>query len=76
VISETTSLLGDLSTVQWITTLLSWTAAIVAPALALIVVTMIPALRRVFGLFERVFLVTTNIWFALAALILIVGATH
>ena len=69
-------MLGDLSTVQWITTLLSWTAAIVAPALALVVVTMIPALRRVFGLFERVFLVTTNIWFALAALILIVGATH
>jgi hypothetical protein len=39
----------------------------VGPALALVVITMFRPLRRFFGLFERIFLLSTNIWFALAA---------
>ncbi|MDQ2845922.1 MAG: hypothetical protein M3Y77_06155 [Actinomycetota bacterium] len=46
-------------------------AWIVGPALAVVVITMLRPLRRVFGLFERIFLVTTNLWFALAAVLLI-----
>ncbi|MEU8936084.1 DUF998 domain-containing protein [Streptomyces sp. NPDC048409] len=36
---------------------------IILVSLVLLVVTMMPHLRRVFGLFERCFLVSTNIWF-------------
>ena len=42
-----------------------------APALALVVITMLRPLRRIFGLSERIFLLTTNVWFALAAGLLI-----
>ena len=46
-------------------------ARIVGPALALVVVTMLRPLRRIFGLSERIFGLTTNVWFALAAGLLI-----
>jgi hypothetical protein len=36
---------------------------------------MITPLRRVFGLLERVFLLTTNVWFVLLALLLIARST-
>jgi hypothetical protein len=50
---------------------LGWAAAVAGPALALVVVTMVPRLRRVFGLTERVFLLTTHVWFlAMTALLL------
>jgi hypothetical membrane protein len=55
----------------WAHAPLGWTAWIVAPALALVVVTMLRPLRRIFGLSERIFLLTTNVWFALAAGLLI-----
>jgi hypothetical protein len=50
---------------------LAWTDWIVGPALALVVVTMLRPLRGLFGLFERAFLLSTNVWFALAAGLLI-----
>lgn len=52
---------------EWAQAPLGWTEWIVGPALALVVVTMLRPLRRLFGLFERIFLLTTNVWFALAA---------
>jgi hypothetical protein len=58
----------DLS--AWVRAPLGWTAWAVGPALALVVVTMLQPLRRIFGLSERIFLLTTNVWFALAALLL------
>ena len=70
-ISGTTPALQALTTGQWVHAPLGWAAWIIGPALALVVITMLRPLRRVFGLFERVFLVTTNIWFALAAILLI-----
>ncbi|MGW6276091.1 DUF998 domain-containing protein [Kribbella sp. NPDC055071] len=36
-------------------------------SLILLVIAMIPQLRRVFGLFERLFLTSTNLWFLLVA---------
>jgi hypothetical protein len=59
----------DLS--EWVRAPLDWANWAVGPALALVVITMLRPLRRVFGLFERIFLLTTNLWFALAALLLI-----
>jgi hypothetical membrane protein len=59
----------DLS--EWVRAPLGWANWAVGPALALVVITMLRPLRRVFGLFERIFLLTTNLWFALAALLLI-----
>ena len=70
-ISGLTPALQALTTGQWVHAPLGWAAWIIGPALALVVITMTRPLRRVFGLFERVFLVTTNIWFALAAILLI-----
>jgi hypothetical protein len=46
-------------------------AQAVGPELALVVITMLPPLRRVFGVVERIFLVTTNIWFVVVAVILL-----
>jgi Protein of unknown function (DUF998) len=71
VISETTSLLRELTTAHWLDTSLKWSAWAVTPELALVVITMFRPLRKVFGLFERLFLVTTNVWFILVALLLV-----
>jgi hypothetical protein len=70
-ISGMTPALQALTTGQWVHTPLGWAAWIIGPALVLVVITMARPLRRVFGVFERAFLVTTNIWFALAAILLI-----
>jgi len=70
-ISGMTPALQALTTGQWVHTPLGWAAWIMSPALVLVVITMMRPLRRIFGLFERIFLVTTNIWFALAAILLI-----
>lgn len=51
---------------------LSWLAWLVIPALAGVVITMLRPLRRIFGLFERIFLVTTNVWFLTVAVLLVV----
>ncbi|MCW2525331.1 MAG: hypothetical protein JWM76_191 [Pseudonocardiales bacterium] len=59
----------DLS--AWTRGPLGWTEWTVGPALALLVATMLRPLRRIFGLFERIFLLTSNLWFALAALLLL-----
>jgi hypothetical protein len=71
VLSDTTSLLQRLARGSWLRDPLGWCGWVVAPALFLVVVTMLPRLRRVFGLCERLFLVTTNVWFVLAAVLLI-----
>ncbi len=68
-ISETTPVLLALSPAPWLHTSLSLAALLAGPSLALVLVTMLRPLRRTFGLFERVFLLTTNIWFILAALL-------
>jgi hypothetical membrane protein len=70
-ISGMTPALRALDLTEWARAPLGWTAWLVVPALALVVVTMLRPLRKVFGLFERVFLLTTNVWFALAAVLLI-----
>jgi hypothetical protein len=71
VISEMTSDLRDLNPASWLSGSLKWTAWAVAPELFLVVITMFRPLRKVFGLFERLFLLTTNIWFILVAILLI-----
>lgn len=46
-------------------------ALTVGPSLGLVVITMLRPLRRVFGLFERLFLLVTNLWFVLAAVLVL-----
>ena len=70
-ISGLTPPLRALDPSGWTNAPLGWAAWLVGPALALVVVTMVRPLRRVFGLFERIFLLTTNVWFALVAALLI-----
>jgi hypothetical protein len=70
-ISGMTPALRDLDPSQWAQNPLGWAEWIVGPALALVVVTMLRPLRRIFGLSERIFGLTTNVWFALAAGLLI-----
>ena len=70
-ITGMTPALRALAVGQWVHAPLGWATWIVSPALFLVVITMLRPLRRVFGLFERVFLVTTNAWFALAAILII-----
>ncbi|MGW6487624.1 DUF998 domain-containing protein [Streptomyces sp. NPDC055056] len=73
-ISQLTPELSDTSpwsTVSGLLTALHWVILI---SLILLVVTMIPRLRRVFGLFERAFLVSTNIWFVTVGIGIIVAA--
>jgi len=70
-ITGMTPALQTLAIGQWLHAPLGWAAWIVAPALFLVVITMLRPLRRVFGLFERIFLLTTNIWFALAAILVL-----
>jgi hypothetical protein len=70
-ISGLTPALRDLVPGDWAHAPLSWMEWVVGPALALVVVTMLRPLRRLFGVFERVFLLTTNVWFALAAALVI-----
>jgi hypothetical membrane protein len=67
VISGTTPALRALDLSGWARTPLAVADWTVAPALALVVVTMFRPARKLFGLFERIFLLTTNIWVALAA---------
>jgi hypothetical protein len=71
VISGMTPVLRDLDPATWLRDALRWSAWAVAPELALVVVTMVGPLRRVFGLFERLFLLTTNLWFILVAVLLL-----
>jgi hypothetical protein len=68
-ISGTTSVMRGRDPALWLDDALRWSAWVVAPALALVVVTMFRPLRRVFGLFERLFLLATNMWFICAALV-------
>jgi hypothetical protein len=71
VISETTTAVKDLGPAPWLQDLLNWSAWAVAPVLFLVVVTMFRPLRRIFALVERLFLLTTNVWFLAAAATLI-----
>ena len=71
VISDMTPALRALTGGGWTSGPLHWAAWLVGPALALVVITMFRPLRRIFGLFERLFLLSTNVWFALAAILLI-----
>jgi hypothetical protein len=70
-ISNFSPILQTLHPWQQVQELLRWLDARVLPALILVVVTMLRPLRRVFGLFERLFLLTTNIWFILVSLFLL-----
>ncbi|MET3808218.1 hypothetical protein ABIB25_005247 [Nakamurella sp. UYEF19] len=71
VISEMTVNLRNLDPASWLDNPLRWTAWAVAPELVLVMVTMLRPLRRIFGVFERLFLLTTNIWFLLVAMVVI-----
>ncbi|WP_194912840.1 DUF998 domain-containing protein [Catenulispora rubra] len=73
-ISGMTQTLGGLSPWQSVHGLLyalDWLCLI---SLILLIVTLIPRLRIVFGLFERAFLVTTNLWLLVVGICLIVKA--
>lgn len=70
-ISGATSTLRALGSATWVDQCLRWLAAAVGPELILVVATMLRPLRRVFGLFERLFLLTTNAWFLVVAALLI-----
>jgi hypothetical protein len=70
VISNLTPLLDTLNPWQEVKVPLTWLAWAVLPALVLVVITMFRPLRRIFGLFERLFLLITNGWFILVALFL------
>ncbi len=54
--------------------LLTWLAGATLVGLILVVVTLLPRLRRIFGLCERFFLAVTYLWFILVAYLLIVKA--
>jgi hypothetical protein len=54
--------------------LLTWLAGATLVGLILVVVTLFPRLRRVFGLCERFFLAITYLWFIVVACLLIVKA--
>ena len=54
--------------------LLIWLAGATLVGLILVVVTLLPRLRRIFGLCERFFLAVTYLWFILVALLLVVKA--
>ncbi len=71
VLSDTTSVLQGLAPGLWLRDPLGWCGWAITPALFLVVITMLPRLRRVFGLCERLFLLTSNVWFILAAVLLI-----
>lgn len=73
-ISETTAALRGLDPALWLQTPLRWIAWLVGPALVLVIITMLRPLRRIFGLFERLFLLSTNIWFLLAAVLVLYRA--
>ncbi|GAA4600735.1 putative membrane protein [Actinoplanes octamycinicus] len=71
-VADLTPHLSDLTATSTASVLLAlrWLAA---AGLAGVVVTMVvPALRRFFGLAERLFLISTNLWFFLVALVLAV----
>ena len=70
-ISGTTSVLRASDLTIWLRNPIGWVAWLVAPELALVVLTLLRPLRKVFGLAERLFLVTTNVWFVLVALLVI-----
>lgn len=71
VLSETTSVLQGLAPGSWLQHPLGWCGWTIAPALVLVVITMLRPMRRVFGLFERLFLLTSNVWFVLAEVLLV-----
>lgn len=75
VISETTSALRALGSATWIDQCLRWLAAAVGPELIVVVAAMLRPLRRVCGLFERLFLLTTNAWVLVVAALLIARVT-
>lgn len=70
-ISGTTSFLRASDPTVWLRSPLGWIGWVIAPELALVVITMFRPLRRVFGLAERLFLLTSNLWFILVALLVI-----
>ncbi|KIF77877.1 hypothetical protein QR77_36725 [Streptomyces sp. 150FB] len=73
-ISGMTSPLEDVSPWGSAHGLLSVLRWIVLISLILLVVTLMPRLRRVFGLFERLFLVSTNAWFVTVGVCLAIAS--
>jgi Protein of unknown function (DUF998) len=70
-ISHLTSSLGVIKPWHSFAQPLHWLVGLVELALAAVVVTIFRPLRTVFGLFERIFLVTTNVWFLLVGALLV-----
>jgi hypothetical protein len=66
-VTHMTSALCELSPWETMKAPLTWLSWLATPALVLLVVTMIRPLRKVFGIFERLFLVTSNLWAFLVA---------
>jgi hypothetical protein len=60
---------------SWTHSTLRALATVARISLILVVVTMLPRLRAVFGLFERLFLLSTNAWFVVVLLTLL-ATTH
>ncbi|MFF4977789.1 DUF998 domain-containing protein [Streptomyces sp. NPDC001083] len=74
-ISQLTPDLADISPWSSFSGLLHALHRIILVSLVLLVVTMTPRLRRIFGLFERLFLISTNVWFIAAGAGVVVAAT-
>ncbi|MFJ2828005.1 DUF998 domain-containing protein [Streptomyces sp. NPDC087263] len=74
-ISGMTSRLEPLAPWQSAHGLLSTLREIALVSLVLLVVTLLPRLRKIFGLFERVFLVSANLWLISVGILLAVKTT-
>jgi hypothetical protein len=74
-ISGMTSRLESLAPWQSAYGLLSTLREIALVSLVLLIVTLLPRLRKVFGLFERAFLVSTNLWLITVGILLAIKTT-
>ncbi|MER7247673.1 DUF998 domain-containing protein [Kribbella sp. NPDC000426] len=73
-IAEMTPELGSFGAWESASGLLSVLRLVALVSLVLLVIALVPRLRVVFGLFERAFLLSTNLWFLTAGLCLLVEA--
>lgn len=55
----------------WVAGALGLLSVLLLPALIAVVVTLVPALRRIFGLFERIYLLTILVWLLLVSVALV-----
>jgi hypothetical protein len=74
-ISGMTPTLTSLSPWQAAHGMLSALDSVALISLVLLIVTLVPRLRKIFGLFERLFLISTNAWFVTVGICLAIKAS-